>query len=116
MIISDRVTSRKVEAKLNNHYKDESPKEGPVILEFAEETKPGGRMSDFNFSVDRRCDFVVFLIYIGMILRKTPDSGQSMKGLIILSPEDKPSRRFGQKWKGRKENYSRILLKIPSAA
>lgn len=116
MIIGDRVTAGEVETKLNNHYKDESPKEGPVILEFAEKTKPGGRMNNFNFSVDRRSDFVVFFFYIGMILGKTPDSGQSMKGPIILSPEDEPSRRFGQKWKGRKENYSRILLKIPSAA
>lgn len=96
MIISDRVTARDVETNLNNHYKDESSKEGPVILEFSEETKPGARMGNFDFSVDGGNDFLVFILYIRMVLRKTPDSGQSTKGLIILSPEDEPSRRFGQ--------------------
>lgn len=81
---------------MNNHYKDESSKEGPVILEFSEETKPGARMGNFDFSVDGRSDFLVFILYIGMILRKTSDSGQSTKGSIILSPEDEPSRGFRQ--------------------
>lgn len=71
MIIGDRVTSREVETNLNNHYKNESSEEGPVILEFSKETKPGARMSNFDLGADRRSDFLVFILYIGMIFRKT---------------------------------------------